>query len=116
MTGATAGIGLAIANHLLSLPEQHLLILTGRNLDVLKQLQSGNSDRVITSNGDMHDLEYVKGMLQHLQIAAKLDGMILNHGTLGNCSRIGQMSSEEWEKTFRINVTSCVVLVSLWLM
>lgn len=61
----------------------------------------------------MDDLGYVRGILRNLQIAGKLDGMILNHGTLGNCSRIGQMGSEEWERTFRINVTSCVVLVSL---
>ena len=112
VTGATAGIGLAIANHLLSLSEQHLLILTGRNVDVLDHFKSSHPDRVITSRGDMADLDYVKKILQDVHLDGRLDGLVLNHGTLGECLRIWQMTGDEWEKVFRINVTSCTVLVS----
>ncbi|OAP60129.1 hypothetical protein AYL99_05131 [Fonsecaea erecta] len=111
VSGATAGIGLAIANHLLASSEQHLLILAGRKVDVLNKFQSTNPDRVITRAGEMADLEFVQGMLQGLQCDERLDALVLNHGTLGKCLRIGQMDSDEWEHTFRINVTSCVVLI-----
>ncbi len=93
------------------------MILTGRKVDVLEKFKSSNPDRVITSNGDMGDLPYVKRILHEVQLGGTLDGLILNHGTLGNCSRIGQMGNEEWEEVFRVNVTSCVSLVShllLW--
>jgi NADP-dependent 3-hydroxy acid dehydrogenase YdfG len=116
VTGATAGIGLAIANHLLSSSSQHLLILTGRKTDVLEDLEVKNPDRVISRAGDMSDLDgYVKLVLQGLHLDGRLDGLILNHGTFGSCLRIKDTKVEEdWESTFRINVSSCVALVSVY--
>ncbi|KAK7900497.1 hypothetical protein LTR67_002779 [Exophiala xenobiotica] len=113
VTGATAGIGLAIANHLLSSSSQHLLILTGRKTDVLEDLEAKNPDRVISRAGDMSDLDgYVKLVLQGLHLDGRLDGLILNHGTFGSCLRIKDTKVEEdWESTFRINVSSCVALI-----
>ncbi|KAJ9609990.1 hypothetical protein H2200_006320 [Cladophialophora chaetospira] len=102
LTGATAGIGLAIAKHLLSRSEQHLVILTGRKTEILEQLRSSDPDRVITSDGDMGDLDYVKGVIKGAQIDGRLDVLVLNHGTMGSCSRIGYMESEEWEEVFRV--------------
>ncbi|KIX02778.1 uncharacterized protein Z518_08720 [Rhinocladiella mackenziei CBS 650.93] len=111
VTGATAGIGLAITQHLLSSSAQHLLILTGRKANRLQDLRTQNPDRVITRAGDMADLEYVKGILRDVELEGRLDGVILNHGTLGACLRLADMQAEEWEGTFCINVTSCVVLI-----
>ncbi|KIW55814.1 hypothetical protein, variant [Exophiala xenobiotica] len=111
VTGATAGIGLAITNHLLSSSSQHLVILTGRKIDVLEDLEAKNPDRVISRAGDMSDLDYVKLVLQGLHLDGRLDGLILNHGTFGSCLRIKDIEVEDWESTFRINVSSCVALI-----
>ncbi|KIW16838.1 hypothetical protein PV08_04028 [Exophiala spinifera] len=111
VTGATAGIGLAITRHLLSLSAQHLLILTGRKKDVLEDFAGKNPDRVITSPGDMSDLGYVKSILAGIDLDGRLDGLILNHGTFGSSLRIKDISAEDWESTFRINVSSCVELI-----
>ena len=91
---------------------QHLLVLTGRNEDVLRDIHSRYPDRVITEAGDMSDLQFVRSIAQTVQFAGRLDGLVLNHGTMGSCFRIGQMEVEDWETTFRVNVTSCVALVS----
>ncbi|KAL2434839.1 putative oxidoreductase [Exophiala dermatitidis] len=111
VTGATAGIGLAITNHLLSSPAQHLLILTGRKTDVLDDFRSKNTGRVIAKPGDMDDLAYVKSILSDVELDGRLDALVLNHGTLGTCVRIAEMDVEDWERTFRINVSSCVALI-----
>lgn len=112
VTGATAGIGFAIANYLLRSEAQHLLILAGRNTQVLDEIKSKNPDRVVTTAGDMGDLDYVKSILPSVQLDGKLDGLILNHGTLGECQRIRDVDAGVWEQTFRVNVTSLAVLVS----
>ena len=112
LTGATAGIGLSIAKRLLSSSDQHLVILTGRNREVLAQFAELYGDRVIQSNGDMANLDYVSHLIREVEIDERLDGLILNHGTLGKCSRIGEIEAEGWEEVFRVNVLSCVVLVS----
>ncbi len=61
----------------------------------------------------MSDLDYVKLVLQGLHLDGRLDGLILNHGTFGSCLRIKDIEVEDWESTFRINVSSCVALVSV---
>ncbi|KAI1618054.1 short-chain dehydrogenase/reductase [Exophiala viscosa] len=111
VTGATAGIGKAVAEYLLASSAQHLLVLTGRNEDVLHEFRSRYPDRVITEAGDMSDLQFVRSIAQSIQLEGRLDGLVLNHGTMGSCFRIGQMEVEDWEETFRVNVTSCVALI-----
>lgn len=78
---------------------------------MLNDLKASYPGRVVTSAGDMGDLDYVSSILQGVELGGRLDGLVLNHGTLGSCSRIANMEGEDWESTFRINVTSYVVLV-----
>ncbi|ETI22838.1 hypothetical protein G647_06915 [Cladophialophora carrionii CBS 160.54] len=87
LTGATGGIGLAVARRLLSSSDEHLLIVTGRNIDVLRQLEREHPDRVRAVQCDMADLGQIAGLMA------------------GN-------KGEEWEGVFKVNVTSCVVTIS----
>ncbi|EXJ58188.1 hypothetical protein A1O7_05613 [Cladophialophora yegresii CBS 114405] len=115
LTGATGGIGLAVARRLLSSPDEHLLILTGRNAEVLRQFQREYPDRVRAVQCDMADLGQVAGLVRQCEVHGSLDALILNHGTLGKCLRLAQMEGdkgEEWERVFKVNVTSCVVMIS----
>jgi NAD(P)-dependent dehydrogenase (short-subunit alcohol dehydrogenase family) len=116
LTGATGGIGLAIARRQLSSSDEHLLILTGRNVEVLQQFEREYPDRARAVQCDMADLGKVAGLVRHYEVHERLDALILNHGTLGNCLRVAQMEGnqgEEWQRVFTVNVTSCVAMVSL---
>ena len=112
ITGASAGLGLAIVKHLLTLPEQHTLICCcNTNSEPLKTLASSNIHII---KGDVSDKTFLTTLfpqsLHHFNIT-HIDALVLNHGTLGTCSRIADMQPEEWEGVFRVNVTSYVGLV-----
>jgi NAD(P)-dependent dehydrogenase (short-subunit alcohol dehydrogenase family) len=94
------------------------LILTGRNVEILRQLEREYRDRARAVQCDMADLGKVAGLVRHYDVHERLDALILNHGTLGNCLRVAQMEGnqgEEWQRVFTVNVTSCVAMVSLHL-
>ena len=82
---------------------------------MLNDFKTNYPDQVVTSAGDMDDLDYVRSILSDIELDGRLDALILNHGTLGACLRIGDTGGDEWASTFRINVTSYVVLVSLFI-
>ena len=42
----------------------------------------------------------------------RLDGLIINHGTLGNVKRIADATIEEWRMIYDINFFSAVAFVS----
>ena len=118
ITGASAGIGLAISQLILSFPSQHRLILCCNSNDApLKALANdpAHSNRVFIVKGDMADPKFVETVLAqsllHFEID-RIDAVVLNHGTLGSCARIADMKWEEWEGVMRVNVGSYVAMVS----
>lgn len=117
VTGASAGIGLAIANYLLTLPSKHRVICCCNSNDApLTGLaeESSNSNRVFIVKGDMGDPKFVDTILAqsllHFEID-RIDAVVLNHGTLGSCTRIADMKWDEWENVMRVNVGSYVAMV-----
>ena len=118
VTGASAGIGLATSQYLLSLPQQHRVILCCNSNDKpLKALanDSSNSNRVFIVKGDVSDPKFVETVLAqsllHFEID-RIDAVVLNHGTLGSCKRIADVNWDEWESVMRVNVGSYVAIVS----
>ncbi len=117
VTGASAGIGLAMAKYLLTLPSRHRVILCCNTNDApLKALaeESSNSNRVFIVKGDLASPSFVDTVLAqsllHFEIE-RIDAVVLNHGTLGNCARIADMQWDEWESVMGVNVGSYVSMV-----
>lgn len=47
-----------------------------------------------------------------LKTFSRIDGLIINHGTLGDVKRISDSTAEEWRSIFDVNLFSAVSLVS----
>jgi NAD(P)-dependent dehydrogenase (short-subunit alcohol dehydrogenase family) len=117
VTGASAGIGLAIAQKILSSPSKHRIIACCNSRDAeLKSLanEPANMDRVFIIKGDFEDPKFVDTLfaqsLLHFEIE-RVDALVLNHGTLGSNLRIAETKWDDWEKTMRVNVGSYVDMV-----
>ncbi|KAK2783169.1 hypothetical protein FQN52_000383 [Onygenales sp. PD_12] len=113
LTGASRGIGLAIAHHLLRSPNSHNLILLARSAAPLQQLQEQyGAHRVEVVTGDASDMslgERAVGVA--LRVFGRLDGMVLNHGTLGTVTRLEDADLEGWRAGVDVNFVSCVGFV-----
>ena len=117
VTGASAGLGLSISKYLLADSQKHRLILCCNSNDKpLKELanDAANTDRVFIIKGDTADENFVKTVfaqsLVHFQID-RIDSLVLNHGVLGDGSRVADGTQETWEKVFRVNFFSIVGIV-----
>lgn len=110
VTGASKGIGLAITDYLLA--HKHNLVLVARSQSVLEELKARSSGQVEIQCGDFADLGLgQKAVDLAISKFGKLDGIVLNHGTLGEVKRIADGSAEEWRKTFDVNFFSVVACV-----
>lgn len=107
------GIGLAIANFLLKGSEKHNLVVLGRNEEALRELEARAPSRVKPLAGDFSDLSLGQAAVDlALSAFGRIDGLIINHGTLGELNRIVDCDLVNFRKTFDINFISAVALVS----
>ncbi|KAF2644716.1 NAD(P)-binding protein [Massarina eburnea CBS 473.64] len=111
LTGASRGIGQAIAHHLLS--QDHKLVLVSRTHSALDQLHyQYGSERVEVLAGDLSDFSLAqKAVALANERWGRLDGLIVNHGSLDPVQKIADTTPEEWRKGFDVNVFSAVGLV-----
>ncbi|KAI4639410.1 hypothetical protein J4E93_009238 [Alternaria ventricosa] len=111
LTGASRGIGQAIAHHLLS--RNHKVVLVSRTESALSALQSqyGN-ERVAVLAGDMADAALPQKAVDLANERwGRIDSLIVNHGTLDPVKKVADSSAEEWRKGFDVNVFSAVGMV-----
>jgi NADP-dependent 3-hydroxy acid dehydrogenase YdfG len=113
LTGASRGIGLAIARHLLTTSPSTKLVLTARTTTSLTALADQHgADRVEVLAGDAADTALApKLVARALERWGRLDALIVNHGALDPVKKVADSSPAEWRDAFDINVFSAVGLV-----
>ncbi|KAK1455959.1 short-chain dehydrogenase [Colletotrichum cuscutae] len=110
VTGASRGIGLAIAQHLIK--ESHKVVLAARSKDQLEALKAAHPGQVEYVAGDLGDLKTIPKIAEAaVKAFGKIDGLVINHGVLEPVTRIADSSIEEWKKAYDINVFSGLALV-----
>ncbi|KAK3383582.1 hypothetical protein B0T24DRAFT_688130 [Lasiosphaeria ovina] len=109
VTGASRGIGLAVALYLLN--ASHKVVLVSRSEEQLKGLKGKFPSQV----------EYIAADLTNVNVAAevtklaiksfgKIDGVVINHGVLHPMTRIEKSSIDEWKELFDANLFSALAL------
>jgi len=111
LTGASRGIGLAIAEFLLK--ESHCLFLVARTKEPLEKLKKEFPGQVEFLVGDLKDFQLGPKVIDlAIKAFSKIDGLILNHGTLTPVKRIADSTPEEWRTVFDINFFSCIAFLT----
>ncbi|KAF2852848.1 short chain dehydrogenase-like protein [Plenodomus tracheiphilus IPT5] len=113
ITGASRGIGLATAHHLLSTSPSTKLLVIARTRASLEELQQQySSSRVEVLAGDISDPSVApKAVDLAMSRWGRLDALIVNHGSLDPVKKVAESGVGEWRNAFDANVFSAVGLV-----
>ncbi|KAL9067751.1 MAG: hypothetical protein Q9161_006660 [Pseudevernia consocians] len=107
VTGASRGIGAAIAEFLLK--QSHNVVLIARTEQPLEELRKIYPKQVLILAGDLGDfLLAQKAVASALEAFGNLDGLIVNHGMMDPVMKIETSDIEEWRKLFDVNFFSAV--------
>ena len=107
VTGATSGMGKAIAKGLSS--EGASLVLSGRNQERGKALEE-SLDNAVFISGDITDPSYNKKLVDTaLETYGKLDILSLNAGVLG-LGNVQELPIDIWQNTVNTNLSSIFYL------
>ncbi|KAG7291607.1 hypothetical protein NEMBOFW57_001626 [Staphylotrichum longicolle] len=109
VTGASRGIGLAVAQTLLA--ASHKVVLVSRSAEQLQELKERYPSLVAYLAADMTvaDTAFRVKELAILTFG-KIDGVVVNHGVLSPMTRIENASIEEWKKLYDANFFSALAL------
>ncbi|KAI0455719.1 short-chain dehydrogenase [Xylaria acuta] len=114
VTGASRGLGLAIAQALLREPHSNNKVFAvARSEDGLRRLKTEHGgDSVDYATADLSDLkEAPRIVASAVKAFGRVDGLVVNHSTLSPITKIFDSDAEEWRRAFDINVFSAVALV-----
>ena len=110
VTGASRGIGRATAQYLLQ--QSHNVVVVARSEAPLQSLQEEYPRQVAVLAGDFSDPSLgTKAVELATSRWGCLDGVVVNHGTLGTVGKIADASTQEWSAAFNVNFFSAVALV-----
>ena len=110
--GAGGTLGTALSRHLAAEPDTDL-VLSDLSEDALEQAADGiaasagaaSAGGVATVPADISDFAAVENVITHaVDRFGRLDVLISNAGVLAPNGRIHNLSTEDWERSYRINV------------
>lgn len=106
VTGASTGIGLGIAERFVK--EGATVYITGRRENELKAAAERLGDRAVPVRGDVSDLDDIDRLVAGIRDrAGRLDILVANAGG-GELARLGDITEEDYDRTFAINVKGIV--------
>ncbi len=112
ITGAGGALGAAISQRLASEPATDLVLsdVSAASLDAtVAGLPDDARDSVDTVLADVSDFAQVESVIARaVERFGRLDALISNAGVLSSNGRIHNLSTDEWERAFRINVLGAV--------
>ncbi|KAH8793810.1 hypothetical protein F5882DRAFT_55600 [Hyaloscypha sp. PMI_1271] len=110
LTGASRGIGLAIARFLLG--EGHRMFLVARSEEPLQKLKGEFERQVEFLAADLSDFEVGSKVVSlALKAFSRIDALIINHGTLSPVTRIADCDPKEWRAAYDVNFFSAVAFI-----
>ena len=117
VAGASRGIGKGIASVLLD--EGARVVITGRDPAALsatrQELAQDRTDRVMTFSGDLSQPDVVRQAFQAVTAQwGAVDALVCNIGS-GTARNGWQITAEDWDAVFRINLWATVRLVEVFL-
>ncbi|KAH6628624.1 hypothetical protein F5144DRAFT_594592 [Chaetomium tenue] len=111
VTGASRGIGFAVAQSLLA--ASHKVVLVSRSADRLQGLKERYPTQVAFLAADMTVADTAWRVTELAILTfGRIDGVVVNHGMLSPMTRIENASVEEWKKLYDANFFSALALVS----
>lgn len=112
LTSTPLGIGLAVAKYLLTAPQSHNVVVVARSVEPLQKLKEQYGKHVAVLNGDLSDFSLAQQAVDTaIKTFGQLDGMVLNHGLLGQIGKISDADPQQWKEGFDINFISLVAFV-----
>src|SRR5271165_1834601 len=109
--GAGGTLGTALSRHLAAEADTDL-VLSDLSEDALAQARDGlggSDGGVATVQADVSDFAAVENVVKHaVDRFGRLDALISNAGVLSPNGRIHNLTTEDWERAFRINVLGAV--------
>ena len=111
ITGAGGALGAAISGRLAGEPATDLVLsdVSGPSLDATVAALPEARGAVETALADVGDFDQVRSVVERaVERFGRLDVLIGNAGVLSPNGRIHNLSTEDWERAFRVNVLGAV--------
>ena len=112
VTGATKGIGLAVARMLLE--EGYYVVVTYAHDELsaehCREVLSAISPNFEVVRADQSDKEAMRTFAASMREKGHIDCIVANAGTTLRCS-LTEITDEEWERTMQVNLNSSLYLI-----